>query len=276
MKNYKKMLNYVLQKAKDNENEIQNLVYYEARCAAWISIGIPPCVAYKIAESDITPKELQNIIKQYKIKGISNKSILIIKKFNKSDFKNFTINYEKFKSEDSWTWKFSEWYNNLPNGCTYGEYQNKKSYFKKQILNISNKKIDIAKIFKEVEKSDDEIKNLAYYEARGTSWILIGMPGNFAYVLATKDVNPKRLKAKIKKYSIKGIGAKTIAIIEQFNEFDFQKFRDCYNQLRKKRSWTWRLSRWYNNLTNGCTNGEYIDKKALFKRHYNIKAKPSE
>ena len=123
---------YELKPRQSTRDPMTDLAQYEARGTAWGEIGIKGAVAFRLAEKDITPKELQEIIKTYKVKNVGKQSINIIKDFTEDDFQIFDNVYEILTKKSSWVWGLAKWRCKL-NGqnCTNGEYIAMKERLKK-------------------------------------------------------------------------------------------------------------------------------------------------
>ena len=113
-----------------SDNFVEHLACKEATLTAWVSIGVPGTVAGRIARSGITPESLQELLKTHSIKGIGQKTHDIINKLDKDDFDKFREVWETLMKKGSWCWRLAEWFASLPDGCTNGEYEVKKNYFK--------------------------------------------------------------------------------------------------------------------------------------------------
>ena len=120
----------------------------------------------------------------------------------------------------------------------------------------------------------DDITDLAHYEAIGTAWVAIGLSGVVGFRLADKDITPSELQKIIKTYVIKGIGEKSLKIIEGFTKEDFERFDQCYESLIQNNSWAWGLAKWrYRTIGDECTNYDYEKMKNRLKKLFDKKLK---
>lgn len=134
--------------------------------------------------------------------------------------------------------------------------------------------LEIEELYREcdlplLQDSGEKVRDLAQYEARGTAWGEIGLSGVVSFMLANKNINPIELRAFSKDYVIKGIGKKSLEVINGFTEEDLEKFSKTYYKLIQKDSWTWELAKWrYSSEGKNCTNYEYDKMKQKFKKIY--------
>jgi len=117
-----------------SDNFVEHLACLEATCTAWNSIGIHGPVAMRLARSGIGPESLQALLKTHSVKGIGLKTRDVISKLDKTDIDQFENICKTFMRKGSWCWQLAEWYASLPDGCTNGEYEIKKNYFKNKQL----------------------------------------------------------------------------------------------------------------------------------------------
>lgn len=123
---------YTLQELECNEDKIIERMKCEARGTSWTTIGLSGNVGVKLANKDITPMKLQEILKTHIIKGIGKKSVETIKKFTQEDFDKFDQCYEDLAQERTWAWGLAKWsYSSAGGGCTIYEYEKMKTRLKK-------------------------------------------------------------------------------------------------------------------------------------------------
>lgn len=260
---------YELPRVNTCGDEVKDLALYEARSTAWNLIGIRGNVGFVLGKSNITPQQLQSVFNEgYKVKGIGQKTVEIIKTLNETDFKNFDKSYNKLIEENSWTWCLAKWCFSSIDGYTNGEYMNKKTQFKKEYANGVLKLNNVYELPK-ANWSDNRVEELAIKEARMSAWLSIGIGGASASKLSESSVSPNEIVTILNQgRKIYNIGVKIEKLLKNLEDNDFQLFDKVFETLKGENSWTWKLSKWYYSLSDSCTNGEYSNKKTYFKNMY--------
>jgi len=105
---------------------------HEAKSWAWHSLGVSGRRSHELAKLHLHPKEAQEILKDNEIYGVSRVTKSVIKNLTEDDFEKFDTIYESLISKSDWPWKLSEWFYNLPNGCTYYEYERMRVKLRKK------------------------------------------------------------------------------------------------------------------------------------------------
>lgn len=146
--------------------------------------------------------------------------------------------------------------------CPYCGSKLKKEKNKEEEI-VCKKKYILTKI----RHSNNSVENLAFKEAIASAWMEIGICSSMSHMLAKSGKSPEEIQNLLKDYFIEGIGAKSSAVINNFDSSDFEQFNQTCKELKTKGTWCWNLAEWFYGLPDGCNNGQYIAKKIYFKKN---------